>query len=69
MIAATDAAMEEQYLATQWIISTNDNELEYRGGVQGTWFFCLFSFLIFFCSFFITETIDRKISLVIVKYR
>ena len=28
--------MEEQYLATQWIISTNDNELEYREGVQSS---------------------------------
>lgn len=35
-VAATDAAMEENYIATHWIISTKDNEVEHSGGVRST---------------------------------
>ena len=35
-IAATDAAMEGNYMATRWIISTKNNEEDVVGGVQTT---------------------------------
>ena len=35
-IAATDAAMDENYLATYWIVTTKQNEVELDGGVETT---------------------------------
>ena len=35
-IAATDAAMDENYLATYWIVTTKQNKVELDGGVETT---------------------------------
>ena len=35
-VAATDAVIEGNYMATRWIISTKNNEEDVVGGVQTT---------------------------------
>ena len=35
-VAATDAAMIENYIATHWIVTTKDNDVETVGGIRST---------------------------------
>ena len=35
-VAATDAAMEGNYMVTHWVVSTENNNEEWIGGIQNT---------------------------------